>query len=241
VHTRKSACKSVEKISEKPLPEVYAYTLNNKDFDYLLNLVQKMRGVKDTRVREYGVDFDNRFIEACSFFMNRVEEMANSIYDSERFDTLKKMLIDQYHSQLMAHAGYILALIIGALTLISRLDTFLGLGSFGVISIFLLVSAIIGMIVYFASRLFYWNCLENLSFAISEKDFVEYHKANVERGACLANLQLFIACESLSRIRKSPVTFQNRIACRSVRRQVIDSALIGSVAFMYLLAFGFLR
>jgi hypothetical protein len=57
-------------ISDKPLPEVYAYTLNNKDFDYLLNLLQKNPGVKDSRVREYGVDFDNRFIEACSFRMN---------------------------------------------------------------------------------------------------------------------------------------------------------------------------
>jgi hypothetical protein len=59
-----------KKISDKPLPEVYAYTLNNKDFDYLLNLLQKNPGVKDTRVRAYVIDFDNRFIEACSFKMN---------------------------------------------------------------------------------------------------------------------------------------------------------------------------
>ena len=29
-----------KRISDKPLPEVYAFTLNNKDFDYMLNLVQ---------------------------------------------------------------------------------------------------------------------------------------------------------------------------------------------------------
>jgi len=29
--------------------------------------VQANPGVEDTRVREYGVDFDNRFIEAFSF------------------------------------------------------------------------------------------------------------------------------------------------------------------------------
>lgn len=58
------------KISDKPLPEVYAFTLNSKDFGYMLNLVQKNPGVEDSRVREYGVDFDNRFIEAYSFRVN---------------------------------------------------------------------------------------------------------------------------------------------------------------------------
>jgi hypothetical protein len=31
------------------------------------NLLQKNPGVKDTMVGEYGIDFDNYFIEACSF------------------------------------------------------------------------------------------------------------------------------------------------------------------------------
>ena len=54
-------------ISDKPLPEAHAFTLNNKDFDYMLNIVQKNPGVKDSRVREYGIDFDNSLIEAFSF------------------------------------------------------------------------------------------------------------------------------------------------------------------------------
>ena len=54
-------------ISDKPLPETQAFTPDNKDFAYLLNLVQKNPGVVDYRVREYGVDFDNLFIEAFSF------------------------------------------------------------------------------------------------------------------------------------------------------------------------------
>ena len=54
-------------ISNKPLPEVYAYTLDSKDFDNLLDIVQKNPGVVDSRVREYGVDFDDSFIEAFSF------------------------------------------------------------------------------------------------------------------------------------------------------------------------------
>ena len=59
-------------ISDKPLPEAHAFTLNNKDFEYMLNIVQKNPGVKDSRVREYGINFDNSFIEAFSFKVNEL-------------------------------------------------------------------------------------------------------------------------------------------------------------------------
>ncbi len=57
-------------ISDKPLPEAHAFTLNEKDFEYMLNIVQKNPGVKDSRVREYGINFDNSFIKAFSFKVN---------------------------------------------------------------------------------------------------------------------------------------------------------------------------
>jgi len=65
--TEKTLANIWRTISDKPLPAAHAFTLNNKDFDYMLNIVQKNPGVKDSRVREYGVDFDNSFIEAFSF------------------------------------------------------------------------------------------------------------------------------------------------------------------------------
>jgi hypothetical protein len=162
------------------------------------------------------------------------------VYDSVRFDAMKKTLIYQYHSQLMAHAGYIIALIIGSLTIISRIDSFLTFGIAGVLSIFVLISAIIGLITYFASRLFYWNCLECLCLSVKEKTFLDYHKANVSRCACLANLQLLLAKETIDVVRKRPVTISNRIACRSIKRQAIDSALVGSLVFVYLFYFGYI-
>ena len=54
-------------ISDKPLPETQAFTLADKDFAYLLILFRKIRALWIHRVREYGVDFDNSFIEAFSF------------------------------------------------------------------------------------------------------------------------------------------------------------------------------
>ena len=54
-------------ISDKPLPEVYVFTLDYNDFYFLLERLHKTPGVKDSRIVEYGIDFDDKFIEACSF------------------------------------------------------------------------------------------------------------------------------------------------------------------------------
>ena len=56
-----------KKISNKPLPDVYAYTLEENEFLSTLELLQKQNQVIDTRVKEYGVKVDNKFIEACTF------------------------------------------------------------------------------------------------------------------------------------------------------------------------------
>jgi hypothetical protein len=56
-----------KKISDKPFPDVYAFIVDDKDFFFLLERVQENPSMKDTRVKEYGVNFDNRFIEAFSF------------------------------------------------------------------------------------------------------------------------------------------------------------------------------
>jgi hypothetical protein len=56
-----------KRISDKPLPDVYAFILEDKEFLSTLNLLRKQSGVEDTIVKEYGVDFPNKFIEACTF------------------------------------------------------------------------------------------------------------------------------------------------------------------------------
>jgi hypothetical protein len=56
-----------ERISDKPFPDVYAFTLEDNEFLSTLALLQKQNGVIDSRVEEYGTDFPNDFIEACTF------------------------------------------------------------------------------------------------------------------------------------------------------------------------------
>jgi len=59
-----------KKISDKPFPDVYAFTLDDDEFLSDLKLLQNKTGVIDTRVKEYGVDFSNELIEACTFEFN---------------------------------------------------------------------------------------------------------------------------------------------------------------------------
>ncbi len=56
-----------KRISDKPLPDVYAFTLEEKEFLSNLELLQKNKGIIDTRVSEYGLKVPNQFIEACTF------------------------------------------------------------------------------------------------------------------------------------------------------------------------------
>ena len=56
-----------KRISDKPFPDVYAFTLEDREFLSTLDLLQKQKRVIDTRVKEYGTDFSNEFIEACTF------------------------------------------------------------------------------------------------------------------------------------------------------------------------------
>jgi hypothetical protein len=56
-----------DKVSDKPMPELYAYLLTEKEFRKTLNLIQKNKSINDTRSKEYGIDFKNKLIEALTF------------------------------------------------------------------------------------------------------------------------------------------------------------------------------
>jgi hypothetical protein len=55
-----------KKISDKPIPEVYAFTFDDRDFLRMVNLLQTTPGMISTR-REYGLSFDNKNVEARTF------------------------------------------------------------------------------------------------------------------------------------------------------------------------------
>ena len=77
-----------KKISDASFPDIYTYTFDEKDFVHMLKLLQKNPGVIDTRVKEYGVDFNDKYIDACTFvfeqaFIILVKQSADLIESLE--------------------------------------------------------------------------------------------------------------------------------------------------------------
>ncbi len=88
-----------KKISDKPLPDVYTYTLDDEFFFSFLKQVQSNKGVIDTRIKEYGVKVDNLFIEAFTFefkghmiiFVKKSANLAGSLeHELRHVDNWKK-------------------------------------------------------------------------------------------------------------------------------------------------------
>jgi hypothetical protein len=72
IHSAKSVPKKLLRgvwkgISDRPLPDVYAFTLEEKEFLSNLELVQENKRIIDTRVSEYGLKIPNQFVEALTF------------------------------------------------------------------------------------------------------------------------------------------------------------------------------
>ncbi len=56
-----------KKISDKPMPEIYAFTFDDRDFLRMANLLQTTPNMINTRVEKNGAGFDNKNVEAHTF------------------------------------------------------------------------------------------------------------------------------------------------------------------------------
>lgn len=106
------------------------------------------------------------------------------------FEDYRKTLLQKYHSEILTHAGYILALIIGALTLVSRFDIFFDKGPpFNAIFL-IIVSTMFGLGFYFTCRLCYWVTLESNTLSVREQDFAS--KFATCKSSCISFLQKYV-------------------------------------------------
>jgi hypothetical protein len=81
-------------------------------------------------------------------------------------------LLKNYHSNIQTHAGYMIALIVGGLTIFSRLDIFFGKQLFvphaGWIFIFL-IGILITSGIWIVLRIIYWTSYVNLLYPSNTK------------------------------------------------------------------------
>ena len=93
--------------------------------------------------------------------------IENPLKNNE-FEQTRKFLLNSYHSDIQNHAGLLIAIIIGSLTLISRFDSFFSNSQKPATGIvfWLLICIIFGVSFYVIVRLFYWTHLVNVMLGI---------------------------------------------------------------------------
>jgi hypothetical protein len=117
----------------------------------------------------------------------KVEEKAKSEADID-FEETRRCLLNIAHSKNQTHAGYLIAIIIGALTIISRWDAFFSPPEQSVtpvtIAFFFIIGSIAFVTVYMIKRTLYWNAYTssvlNLGINEARELYIKYIKAPPE-------------------------------------------------------------
>ena len=131
--------------------------------------------------------------------------LNDDLYDSNEFESIRKTLLNQYHSQNITHSGFIIAVIIGVLTVISRADIFFK-EPLTITLFFALLGSASGFCFYLYGRIRYWNNLINLTLIITEREFLISHsRTRPNCVACIGNLQHYIYDASKAHPKRFPM------------------------------------
>jgi polyferredoxin len=113
-------------------------------------------------------------------------------YGNPDFENIRKTLLDQYHLQNVTHSGYILALIVGTLTVISNFNMFFDKGLLDIIIFFVVLSLVLGSGVFFVGRLCFWTFISSLALSLVQEEFETYHQQQKKIISCIGDLQGYI-------------------------------------------------
>jgi hypothetical protein len=148
------------------------------------------------------------------------EVKKEEIYESE-FDETRRCLLNSYNSYIQTHAGYMIALIIGLLTLISAFGAFFK--SLELTTVFiLLIIAILLVSFYVVVRIYYWTYFANTAISVTIDDVILlFNKNNTEfksftkKPPCLAILQIAISQKLLDEKDAGTVSWVLEIAVKA--------------------------
>ena len=120
------------------------------------------------------------------------------MFRENKIDEDRRTLLKIYHSQVQTHAGYLIAVIIGFLTLVSRWSDFLKYQNTTII-FYGLLSVIMAVSFFIIARISYWTMYGNTILRIAEADienFCEFYKDEYKKmnftPNCIFALQLCI-------------------------------------------------
>jgi len=93
---------------------------------------------------------------------------------TSEFEKRRETLLNQYHSENLTHSGFIIALIIGALSLVANFKDFFNNGALPILVFYFFMSFVVVLAIYFAGRLYYWIAISNSVLTLTDKMFDEY-------------------------------------------------------------------
>jgi hypothetical protein len=100
------------------------------------------------------------------------KEKEKEIKIDPNFEKVRIALMNHYNTQTLAHAGYIVALTVGIVTLFSRIDAFMEFFEMGVASQFLcyaIVSILLSLIIYVAFRIVFWAWMGSVILTVTKE------------------------------------------------------------------------
>jgi hypothetical protein len=100
------------------------------------------------------------------------KEEEKETWTDPNFEKLRIALMNHYNTQTLAHAGYIVALMVGIVTLFSRIDTFMDFSRIGIAAQFLcyaVVSVLLSLIIYVAFRILFWAWMSTNVLAVTKE------------------------------------------------------------------------
>jgi hypothetical protein len=178
-----------------------------------------------------------------------VPELEEVHLEKMQLEETRRSLLKNYHSNIQTHAGYLIALIVGALAVFSRLDIFFGNGEFVVHAgwIFLfLVGVMIITGTWTILRIIYWTSYVNYCILFTKKQVLEYfNKKNRKHQAYMTNEKGFppstaVIQWSIDQIHdEARLPTDKQIAMITTSRGFKWFGLFIVVVFTYLILIGF--
>ena len=98
-------------------------------------------------------------VRPSKHFIFEIDDIETEMNKEEEFEKNRKILLQNCNSSIQTHAGYLLAVIIGSLTLVSQWKSFFNNGYMPRIAFYVLLDLIFVVSFYVVGRMLYWTFL----------------------------------------------------------------------------------
>jgi hypothetical protein len=177
------------------------------------------------------------------FIKKRVEEPKEK---HETIEADRRTLLKLYHSNTQTHAGYLIAIIIGFLTLISKWKDFVKTDftsiQFALTTIIFygFVGLLLGLGVFTVSRIYYWTSFANTAYYVTAENIEDYNSRHQENHifTCIAGFNGYIY-ENLTANRKE-LTRYTQFGLIVKEKSALFVSIISLSSFVLLLALNYL-